>query len=433
MRRAVKRFPGMPERPVRRLVLAQFASGVGRFMVLAAMPFAVFSIGGSTGQIGIALACEAGVFVSFLLVGGVAGDRLPRRWVLVGADLLRFGSQGSVAVLLVLGDAAFWQLLLAQALSGLGAAFFAPTMTGFVREVASKDRLQQANGLRKMSDAAAAVAGPALAAAAVAVAGPGWAFGADALSFLASAALLVGVRPRAAAMAAEASGEGGFSMLESIREGWAEFRSRTWLWAVVLEFAVLNALVVAPFFVLGPGMAGGAMGGASGWAIVLCALAAGEAMGGIVGLGWTPARPLVAALLAVTLWATPLLALAALAPMPLVAAAAVLGGAGLALFGVLWETTLQGHVPAQRLSRVMSYDELGSSGVLPVGYVAGGIAMGVLGPSTALLGGVAVLLVATAAVLAVPSVRRLPAAATDGASVGLAAPGRASTLAGPVG
>jgi len=407
MRRAARSFPGVPERPVRRLVLAQFASGVGRFMVLAAMPFAIFSIGGSTAQIGIALACEAGVYVAFLLVGGVAGDRLPRRSVLIAADLLRFAAQGGVALLLILGDAAFWQLVAAQAASGLGAAFFAPTMTGFVREVASRERLQQANGLRRMSDAAAAVAGPALAAVAVAGAGPGWAFGADALSYLLSAALLLGVRSRAGVAAAETRDEESFSMLAGIREGWTEFQSRTWLWAVVVEFAVLNALVVAPFFVLGPGMADGAVGGASGWAIVLCALAAGEATGGIVGLGWTPARPLVAASLAVTLWATPLLALAALAPMPFVAAAAVLGGAGLALFGVLWETTLQGHVPAQRLSRVMSYEELGSSGVLPVGYVVGGVAMGVLGPSTALFGGVAVLLVATVSVLAVPSVRAL--------------------------
>jgi MFS family permease len=415
------------------LVLAQFASGVGRFMVLAAMPFAVFSIGGSTSQIGIALACEAGIYVSFLLVGGVVGDWLPRRSVLVGADLLRFGSQGSVAVLLILGDATFWQLVLAQAMSGLGAAFFSPTMTGFVREVASKEHLQKVNGLRKTSDAAAAVAGPALAAVLVAGVGPGWAFGVDALSFLASAILLVGVRRRAGVAASEARDKGSFSMLASIREGWVEFQSRTWLWAVVLEFAVLNALVVAPFFVLGPSMADGAVGGASGWAIILCALAAGEATGGVIGLGWTPSRPLVAASLAVTLWATPLLALAALAPMPLVAGAAVLGGAGLALFGVLWETTLQGHVPAKRLARVMSYDELGSSGVLPVGYLVGGTAVGLFGPSAALLGGVAVLLVATGAVLAVPSVRRLTPAASDGSSVNLAAPTGAAALAGPVG
>ncbi len=386
-------------------------------MVLAAMPFAVFSTGGSTGQVGIALACEAGIYVSLLVVGGVVGDRLPRRSVLVGADLLRFGSQGTVAVLLILGDAAFWQLIAAQVLGGAGAAFFSPTMTGFVREVAPEEQLQKVNGLRKMADAAAAVAGPALAALLVAGAGPGWAFGVDALTFLVSAILLVGVRGRPDAAASWVSGEGSFSMLAGIREGWVEFRSRTWLWVVVLEFAVVNALVIAPFFVLGPNMAAGAVGGAPGWAIILCALAAGEATGGIIGLGWRPARPLVAALLAATLWATPLLALAALAPMPLVAVAALVGGAGNALFGVLWETTLQGHVPAKRLSRVMSYDELGSSGVLPLGYVAGGAAVGMFGPSAALVGGATVLFVATAAVLAVPSVRALRPAAAAGANV----------------
>jgi len=393
--------------PTYRLVQAQFASGVGRFMVLAAMPFAVFSIGGSTGQVGIALASEAGVYVSLLVVGGVVGDRLPRRSVLVGADLLRFGSQGAVAVLLILGGGAFWQLIVAQILSGAGAAFFGPTMSGFVREVAPEERLQSVNGLRKMADAGAAVAGPALAALLVAGAGPGWAFGIDALTFLISAMLFLGVRARPDALAPCAKGEGEVSMVAGIREGWAEFRSRTWLWAVVLEFAVVNALVIAPFFVLGPSMAADAVGGAPGWAIILCALAAGEATGGIVGLIWRPARPLVAASLAATLWAPPLLALAALAPMPLVAAAALVGGAGNALFGVIWETTLQGHVPAGRLSRVMSYDELGSSGALPLGYVAGGVAVGVLGPSAALIWGVAVLFVSTALILAVPSVRML--------------------------
>jgi hypothetical protein len=387
------------------------------FMVLAAMPFAVFSIGGSTGQVGIALACEAGVYVSLLVIGGVVGDRLPRRSVLVGADMLRFGSQGAIAVLLILGDAVFWQLILAQVLSGAGAAFFNPTMTGFVREVAPEERLQEVNGFRKMADATAAIAGPAFAALLVAGVGPGWAFGVDALTFLVGANLLVGVRLPPDARAPWKSDKDNFSMFLGIREGWTEFRSRTWLWVVVLEFAVVNALVIAPFFVLGPSMAADAIGGATGWAIILCALAAGEATGGLIGLGWRPARPLVAASLVATLWAPPLLALAALAPVALVAVAALVGGVGNALFGVLWETTLQGHVPPQRISRVMSYDELGSSGALPVGYVAGGMAVGLFGPSAALAGGAGVLLVATAAVLAVPSVRALRPASAAGTQI----------------
>ncbi len=376
-------------------------------MVLAAMPFAVFSIGGSAAEVGIALACEAVAYVGLLIVGGVAGDRFPRRLVLVLADLLRFGSQGAIAALLILGDATFWQLVVAQVLGGAGAAFFGPTMTGFVREVAREEQLQHVNGLRKMADAGAAVAGPALAALLVAGAGPGWAFAIDALTFLASAALLVGARMRRDTRPPLTSDQDGFSMSASIREGWAEFRSRTWLWTVVLEFAVVNALVIAPFFVLGPSMAADAVGGATGWAIILSALASGEAVGGVVGLRWGPARPLVAASLAATLWAAPLLALATLAPVPLVAIAAAAGGAGNAVFGVLWETTLQGHVPTGRLSRVMSYEELGSSGVMPLGYVAGGVAVGAFGPSAALVGGVAVLFIATSVVLAVPSVRSL--------------------------
>ena len=122
------------EGQLRRLVLAQLTSTAGDFMVLAALPFAVFSIGGSVGQVGIALAAQAVVLASLLIVGGIVGDRLPRRSVVVGADLLRFASQGVVAVLLISGGAEFWQLLCAQAALGAGTAFFMPAMNGLVAQ-----------------------------------------------------------------------------------------------------------------------------------------------------------------------------------------------------------------------------------------------------------------------------------------------------------
>lgn len=184
--------------------------------------------------------------------------------------------------------------------------------------------------------------GPAIAGILIATAGPGWAFAAGAASFLLSAALLAGVRVRAEQPATAARR----SLIGELIEGWTEFCRRTWLWAVVVEFALLNALVFAPFQVLGASVANQSLGGAGAWATILTATGLDALAGGIVALSWRPERPLLAGTLVIASWALPLLLLATAASVGLIAAAVALAGGGLALFSAIWETTLQSHVPA---------------------------------------------------------------------------------------
>ena len=90
-------------------------------------------------------------------------------------------------------------------------------------------------------------------------------------------------------------------------------------------------------------------------------------------------------------------------------AAALVGGAGQAIFNVLWETTLQRSVPSEMLSRVSSYDWFGSLVFQPVGQAIAGPVSGALGsPLTLLLSGAGVAL--TVLAIAVPSVRNLVSA-----------------------
>lgn len=93
-------------------------------MVMTALPFAVFAVGGSLGQLGLALGVQSLIVVVLVLFGGVIGDRFNRRAIVIASDLLRFGSQGCLAILLVLDVASFWQILAAQAVHGAGFAFF---------------------------------------------------------------------------------------------------------------------------------------------------------------------------------------------------------------------------------------------------------------------------------------------------------------------
>jgi len=195
------------------------------------------------------------------------------------------------------------------------------------------------------------------------------------------------------------------SIRSDLSAGWNAFRRTTWAWAIVTEFAILNSLVFAPFFVFGPQVSVDSLGGPGAWAAILAAMGAGELLGGLLAMVWRPDRPLLAATLVVGLWTAPLLLLASLAPVPLIAAGAAAAGASLAVFAALWETILQTRTPTSLRSRLSSYDLLGSFALIPLGYVLGALEEELFGAGPGLIVAAAVIAVCTFAVLSVPSVR----------------------------
>jgi MFS family permease len=130
-------------------------------------------------------------------------------------------------------------------------------------------------------------------------------------------------------------------------------------------------------------------------------------LAGIVALRYRPERPLLVATLAVLTMA-PLLALLGLAaPLFLIMPAALVAGVGLELYGVFWDTTLQEHIPDEKLSRVSSYDVLGSFALIPVGVAVMGPISGAIGVANTLIGAALVVVAATIAVVCVRDVRNL--------------------------
>src|SRR5207248_2055484 len=122
--------------------------------------FAVIGLHGSASDIGAVFAAWMAGLVAFLLVGGVFADRWPRRTVMVVADLVRLGSQGAIAGLLISGHAHVWTLGVLAAITGSATGFFNPASTGLLPAVVSAERLQQANALRGLAMAGGEVAGP---------------------------------------------------------------------------------------------------------------------------------------------------------------------------------------------------------------------------------------------------------------------------------
>jgi MFS family permease len=390
--------PVLRRRDFRLLFGAQAISVVGDRIVPVALAFAVLALTGSVRDLGFVLAAQTLPLVAFLLVGGVFADRLPRRAVMVSADLVRCASQGVVAALLITGHARLWHLLVLQAVHGTGTAFFNPAAVGLMPLTVPAEELQEANALRGIAISAAQVAGPSLSGVLVTTIGSGWALAVDSGTFAVSALLLALLRlPPQERLAVQ-------SFLRDLRDGWNEFTARTWVWVIVAGASIANALI-ASFFVLGPAIAKRSLGGAGQWGAIVAAMGIGSFLGGAVALRVRVRRPLLAGSLLLLPWALPLLLLGLRAPTAAIAIAVLVAGLGNILFNTLWETALQQHVPPAGLSRVSAYDWFGSLAAQPLAFAAVGVIAGAVGVDATLLTASVLLAATTVAMAAVPSVQ----------------------------
>jgi MFS family permease len=361
----------------------------------------VLDLTGSKADLGYVLAARTVPLVAFLLVGGIWADRLPRHHVMVGSNLLSGATQAAVAVLLFSGHARVWQLAALAAVSGTSSAFFFPASSGIVPQTVPERLLQQANALLRLGLNGSAILGGAVAGFVVYATSPATGIAVDAVTFLAAAALLAAMRlPRSLNM--ESS-----NFVTDLKLGWREFTGRAWLWAIVLQFGFVNAVQQGTEGVLGPAVSNEHYHGAAGWGLIGAAQAVGLVGGGVLMLRLRPRRMLLVATLGFLLSAPLLFGLAI--PLPLIAVLllGVLAGIGTETFGVLWDTTMQQEIPQDRLSRVYSYDALGSFALIPLGLAAAGPIAEAVGTRATLFAGGVISVTATLAVLLVPEVRGL--------------------------
>ncbi|WP_424889153.1 MFS transporter [Streptomyces sp. XH2] len=387
------------ERHFRLFFTGYATSLLGSSMASIALAFAVLRAGGGGTELGQVLAARILPLVVVLLAGGVVTDRLGSRRVMLAADALRCLTQAGLALALLGGPPHFGLLIVLVALWGAGEALFTPALDALVPRIAREESLQDANALLGVARSAASVAGPALAGVLTAVAGPSCVLALDAASYgvsIVALALLPGAGPRAA---------GGASFAAELREGWEEFRSRTWLWVTSAHVCLFNLFVWAPLLVLGPVVAERRLGGAAAWGLVMAVYGAGAVAGGAAVLGRRPRRPLLVATAATAAWSLPSAALATGRALPWICAAALAAGAGSAVCGTLYATATQQQVPPGALARVSAYGSFGAFVLGPAGLAAAGPVSVLVGTSGVLGFGAVWQLAAVAAVLALPAVR----------------------------
>jgi MFS family permease len=404
----------LAHREFRLLFLGQSASALGDRLVTVALALYVTQIG-SPSDVGLVLAAHALPLVGFLLVGGVWADRLPRHRLMLGADAVRGTAHGLLAVLVLTGTAQVWQLVVIEAVFGSAEAVFRPAYSGLTPQTVPAALIQRAKAATSVVETLAGFVGPAVSTALFFGLGAGWAFAADAATFAVSAAFLVPMRPQPRGRAPVRG-----SLPGDLRAGWSEVRSRAWVWSIIAIFSVVVMCEFAPWQTLGPSVAGTVHHDRALFGVLAAVQGAGAAAGGLTGLRWRPLHPMRTGMLVTLPLPLGAAAFALGAPVAVCVAVFAIGGWGITVFMVWWETALAERIPAHVLSRVSSYDWMGSLALLPVGYLAAGPLAEAIGARSVLVGGPAIALVALASGLLVRetwTLRRVQKEATPSSGV----------------
>jgi MFS family permease len=381
---------------------ARVVSLLGDAMMPVAAALAVGAIYGVSG-VGYVLAVWTAPFVLFVVLGGVFADRIGARALMVGADVVRALTQGVLAVAFFTGVPPLWLLLAASALSGSAAAMFQPGVNGMVPLVA-KDP-QRANGTLKIADAVTQLGGPVLAGLLMAATGAGTVYTVDAATFLISGLCLALIRHLPVTVGRRHS-----TLRRDLRRGWTEFRSRTWMWSVILIWVCFGLFVFGPYIPLASQLIGDRLGAAAyGW--TMAGLGVGTVCGGLVAIRFRPSRPLRAGAVALTGFAAIPLSVALEPSLPLLVAGHVVGGTAWAFWSVMWATSVQTLVHPDVLNRVTAYEVAGSVSGVALGQALVGPASTVVAPRDLLTVAVVVSVAVVVALLLVRPIRDLRRAA----------------------
>jgi hypothetical protein len=378
--------------------LGYATSLLGSAMSAIALTFAVLDSGGGPAALGFVFAAGVVPQVLVMIGGGVLADRVQRRRVMLVTDTARLVVQGTLAAALFSGRPPVWLFIVLAALLGTGEGVFGPALGGLRAEIVPRQRLADANALLGVAESGTRVAGPALAGILIAVTSPAVVIAIDAATFGVSVWAL-------AVLAIPSARRTPQSPWRDLRDGWAQFRSQTWLWLITAQFTLFNLFTWAPFLLLGPILARQYLGGAGAWGVISAAMAGGSVLTGLALVGRRPQRLLVVATVGTFGYALPCLLLALRAPVYVVAAGALAAGVGSAVFGTYFDTAMQQRVPAEMLGRVTGLTltcgyALGAAGYAVIGSVAA-----VIGPGRMLAFAAVYSALSSALVLAAPAIR----------------------------
>jgi len=361
----------------RRLMAALAVSQLGDWLYNAALLAFVYERTHSAGWLSATTVARVLPIVLLGPAAGLLGDRFDRRLVMIASDVARVGAMLGLVAVAHYG-LAVWLVPALAAFATAAASPYPPCVAASLPRLLPREQLPAANALRAAIGPLAIITGPVLGAGVLAVAGAGWAFGINALTFAASALLVLAVPDRSAFRPTPGS-EQQPGLWAAVTLGARELLRRPDASRLVgadilcsLCYGMQTVALVAISVRLG--------WHESGYGLLLAAIGAG----GLLGTGIAPRalrRFSRGAVLSLALLAVAVsLPLMASLPSPVaVLLASLASGAGSLIVEVGAETVLQEQLPDEVFARAYGF-------AFPASI--GGIALGaaIVAPLVALLG-----------------------------------------------
>jgi len=379
---------------------AIFVLGASAFPI--ALAVTVLDNGGDASALGLILAARVAAGTLFMLVGGVWADRLPRKWIMIGADSFR-----AVICLILLFISAnnlpLWAIGLLVFLMGLGDSFGAPAGSAIVPSLVPNELLPAGNVAKGIVAKVGNIVGPGLGGLAITVLGADWTFGFIGVSFLIATSLIFTIQepPRQEIL------EDKPTFLFELREGFKLVWEIKWIAASIAMASFQLMVIVAAESVLLPVITRREFHTDSVFALSAAMFSLGGALSAIAAIKFQTKNP---GLVAISLWG-----LFAVAPLvlafPINETVVVIGYfiAGLSIGGweAYWITAVQREVPQDMQGRVFSIDMVGSGGLMPIGMALVGPIVLLMGERTFLLSAIVFHILICYLVLLVPGVKEM--------------------------
>src|SRR6202046_80213 len=395
-RAPARRYPVLAIRDFRILLIDRLLAPFSNGFSMVGVSFAVLNLTGSTADLSYVLAAQVAPMLVFTLISGVFADRLRPQWVIIAGNLAVIAGEGTFGVLVLTGHPALGTMIGLEALNGIGAAMFYPASQALLPQIVPAARLQEGSSISRLAMNTGQMTGAASAGLVVALLGPGWALTLCAIGMTGTIPRLMS---REGGKSLQLAAAGGAGMITELREGWTEFRSHTWLWATVIQYALVMMAFNGAFLVLGPVVARTHLGGPAAWGAITAADALGLVAGGLVSLRYTPRKPMLFVVGSGAAIALTPLALALVLPLPVICLCAFALGTLIEVMMVQWTVQMATRIPSDKLARVSSYDALGSMSAMPLGALLAGPLAAAIGVSATQSAAAAVIVVASALTL----------------------------------
>ena len=370
----VRTFRSFHYRNFRWLWCGAFVSTTGFFVAQVAESWYIYQQTGSESLLGLTAFLNGLPILLLSVVGGVLADRMDRRYLLIGSQILQMIAALGLAALFYADRVEVWHILAAAFLAGLGQAFGGPAYQALTPSLVPKKHLQNAIALLSIQFNLAGVLGRPIGGFIFKYLSPAMCFLVNGLTFLAVIFSLLTLRLSSVPRTSNKN------MLRSLSEGIEAVRRSTRLKSLML-LAVVTAFCGVPLSLLLPVFAQDVYGlDAGGYGAMGAALTLGAVLGAlaVASLGNAPNKGrnslnmqgflglcMFGFAFSTNLWfGVPVLLLA--------------GGAILAVFTMV-TSLVQLNVKEDMRGRIMSVHNTAFRGVMPVTNMSCGFAAEKLG------------------------------------------------------